>query len=282
MGFEIKDGAVILAAKGGMDPAVTFDCGQCFRWREEADRPGVFTGFIGRDPCEVEMEEDLIHIRPLCADTDMRMLGKASEEYFDCRTDYPALKERFGADPVMKEAVEFAPGIRVLNQPFFETLVSFIISQNNNIPRIRKIIEALCETYGEKRGDMYAFPTPERLASASRDDLFALRMGFRARYVRDAVEKVLSGEVRQEDMGDMTTPEASKYLEKISGVGPKVAGCVLLFSCGRHDSFPRDVWINRRIRLLFGGDLPGCIEGEEGIAQQYIFQYARFNLEKGQ
>lgn len=279
MRYEIKDGSVVFPQVGWLDLAATFDCGQCFRWREKDD--GSFTGFIGSVPCRVWKEGDELHVSALEECSNVELAGSA-HRYFALDMDYDSINRQLAIDPVMKEAISYSGGIRVLDQPFFETLISFIISQNNNIPRIRKIIESLCEKYGEKKGDMYAFPTPRQLSEVSEEDYFRLRMGFRAKYVHDAVSRVASGEIDPKAIEDMDHDEASEYLEKIKGVGPKVADCVLLFSCRKYDSLPKDVWINRRIRLMFRDGLPECIRGYEGIAQQYIFQYARHNLEKGQ
>ena len=279
MRHEIKGDTVVFPDIAWLDLSVTFDCGQCFRWREDED--GSFTGFIGSTPCRAWMEGEDLHVRSLDG-CSPETLAEEAGRYFAFDMDYGMINRKLSEDPVMKEAIEYSGRIRVLDQPFFETLISFIISQNNNIPRIRKIIEALCEKYGEKKGSMYAFPTPQQLKDVTADDYFRLRMGFRAKYVYDAVCKVLSGEIDPAAIEEMDHDTAAAYLEKIKGVGPKVADCVLLFSCRKYDSLPKDVWINRRIRLMFGDGLPECIRGYEGIAQQYIFQYARFNLEKGQ
>ena len=127
---------------------------------------------------------------------------------------------------------------------------------------------------------MYAFPTPQQLADVTIEQYSELRMGFRAKYVYDAVQKILSGQVSEEAVKNMAYADAQKHLMQIKGVGPKVADCVLLFSCEKWESFPKDVWINRAMEQLFPDGLPRCVEGLEGIAQQYIFHYARFNLEK--
>ncbi|MBQ3394156.1 MAG: DNA-3-methyladenine glycosylase 2 family protein [Oscillospiraceae bacterium] len=279
MRYEIKGNTVVFPHVEWLDLAATFDCGQCFRWRESGD--GSFTGFIGSIPCRTWKEGDELNVCPLSGD-DPEILAREAYRYFALDMDYNAINRKLARDPVMKEAIEYSGGIRVLDQPFFETLISFIISQNNNIPRIRKIIESLCEKYGDSKGGMHAFPTPRQLKDVSEEDFFRLRTGFRAKYIYDAVSKVLSGEIDPLAVERMGHDEAAAYLEKIKGVGPKVADCVLLFSCRKYDSLPKDVWINRRIRLLFREGLPECIRGYEGIAQQYIFQYARFNLEKGQ
>ena len=138
----------------------------------------------------------------------------------------------------------------------------------------------MAHTYGTKTGDLWAFPTAEQLKKVSIEEYNQLRMGFRSKYIFDAVQKVLSGEIDEATVKSLPYAEAQKYLMKIKGVGPKVADCVLLFSCEKYESFPKDVWINRALAQMFPQGLPECIKGMEGIAQQYIFHYARFNLEK--
>ena len=259
------------------DLAQTFDCGQCFRWDE---KDGVWQGFAGTYPCQIWLVGDDLCVRCLDQLNDADAFAKYMWHYLGLDIDYAQLKNRFAQDDVMQAAIEYAPGIRVLNQPFFETLITFIISRNNNIPRIRKIVNSMAENYGTKVGDMYAFPTAHQLKDVTVDQLNELKMGFRSKYVYDAVQKVLSGEIDEETVKNLPYSEAQKYLMKIKGVGPKVADCVLLFSCEKYESFPKDVWINRALQQLFPQGLPECILGMEGIAQQYIFHYARFNLEK--
>ncbi|MBQ7903353.1 MAG: DNA-3-methyladenine glycosylase 2 family protein [Oscillospiraceae bacterium] len=255
----------------------TFNCGQCFRWDAAADG---WQGFAGIYPCFIHFIENDLYVQCLVPVEDMSGFADYMVHYLSLDMDYAALKRRFSADRVMKSAIDYAPGIRVLNQPFFETLLTFIISRNNNIPRIKKIVDAMAATYGTKVGDMYAFPTAEQLKDVTVEQYSELRMGFRAKYIFDAVQKVLAGEIDETTVKSLPYADAQKYLMKIKGVGPKVADCVLLFSCRQYESFPKDVWINRALAQMFPQGLPECIKGMEGIAQQYIFQYARFNLEK--
>ena len=154
-------------------------------------------------------------------------------------------------------------------------LCSFIISQNNNISRIKGIIERLCENFGEKIEGGYTFPTAEKIASLTVEDLAPLRSGFRAKYLIDAAQKVASGAVDLYHLRYFTLDAARDELMKIKGVGPKVADCALLFSHHHDRAFPKDVWINRALDTLFGGELPEIAKDYAGIAQQYIFFYAR-------
>ncbi len=259
------------------DTDTTFNCGQCFRWDAWE---GGWRGFAGPYLCHVFMEGGSLCVKSLTPVEDMQAFADFMLHYLALDTDYAALKKQFSADEVMKKAIDYSPGIRVLNQPFFETLLTFIISRNNNIPRIKKIVDAMARTYGTPVGDVYAFPTAQQLKDVTVEEYAELRMGFRAKYIYDAVQKVLSGEIKEETVKALPYPRAQKYLMQIKGVGPKVADCVLLFSCEKTESFPKDVWINRALDQLFPQGLPECIKGTEGIAQQYIFHYARFNLEK--
>ncbi len=268
---------VIFENLSDYDAERTFNCGQCFRW--DAWQDG-WRGFAGEYPCYIHFVENDMHVQCLVPMEDMAAFAGYMKHYLSLDMDYDSMKKQFSADETMKKAIEYSPGIRVLTQPFFETLITFIISRNNNIPRIKKIVDAMARTYGTKVGDMYAFPTPAQLAGVTIEQYNELRMGFRSKYVFDAVQKILSGEVREETVKNSDYAAAQKQLMQIKGVGPKVADCVLLFSCEKWESFPKDVWINRAMEQLFPDGLPQCVQGLEGIAQQYIFHYARFNLEK--
>ncbi len=275
--YVYKENTVVFCNIVDYDLAQTFDCGQCFRWSET---DGIWYGFAGDYPCKVWREKTDICVESLVQVENPDEFAQYIMHYLGLDLDYSQLKQQFSQDSVMKAAIEYAPGIRVLNQPFFETLITFIISRNNNIPRIRKIVNAMAQTYGTQVGDMYAFPTASQLKDVTIEQLAELKMGFRAKYVYDAVQKVLAGEVDENTVKATDYEQAQKHLMQIKGVGPKVADCVLLFSCEKYESFPKDVWINRALQQLFPQGLPQCILGMEGIAQQYIFHYARFNLEK--
>ena len=159
----------------------------------------------------------------------------------------------------------------------WETLCSFIISQNNNIKRIKGIIERLCRLFGQPIGDsgFFSFPTPETLAAATAEHLAPLRCGFRARYLIDAAQKVCYGQVRLDAIPSMPMEEARRELMQICGVGPKVADCVLLFGFHRLECCPMDVWMKRVFAVLYPNGLPDCARDFAGIAQQYLFHYAR-------
>ena len=205
--------------------------------------------------------------------------------FFALDVDYTAMDERIKAavpSEIMHGAVEFGQGIRILRQDGFEALCSFILSQNNNIPRIKGLIESLCRTYGEpfadRYGTHYAFPTPEALAAVSEAELRALRVGFRAPYLVDAARRWVNGEIDTRVLKNGTYGEAEAMLTRIHGVGPKVAACVLLFGFGRTDAFPVDVWIKKVLATHFGGTFPTEILADAaGIAQQYLFYFGRYS-----
>lgn len=258
----------IIAKNTNFDLKQTFLCGQCFRWKEQEN--GAFSAIVAGKritaaPCGDEIVIESGHDRAFL------------ERYFDLNTDYGEYIRRFSADPTLKTACVGSSGIRLLRQEPFETLISFIISQNNNIPRISGIIERLCESFGEETDGGHSFPTAKRLQNVSAEDLAPLRAGFRARYIADAVSKVNTGEVDFEEIDALPLDEAREQLKRIVGVGDKVADCVLLFAFRKLDAFPKDVWVKRVMAQFYPNGLPDCTKGAEGVAQQYLFDYVRNN-----
>ena len=253
----------------------TLGCGQCFRWREQED--GGFFGVVRSRKVVVRTQGDTLVIEG--ASEDDRELWA---EYFDLGLDYGAVREQLAAvHPTMAEAARFAPGIRILRQEPFEALISFIISQNNNIKRIAGIVERLCERFGEEISDgVYAFPTAEKLAALEPDDLAPIRAGFRHRYIIDAARKVADGTVNLDALRQAPYEQARASLMQITGVGVKVADCVLLYGLHRLEGFPMDVWMKRAMAALFDGLEPQAFGDCAGIAQQYIFHYARMNASR--
>lgn len=277
MKFVKETNTIVFENVQSFDLNQTFNCGQCFRWDEYEKG---YRGFAGEYLCYIFFDGDDLNVKSLVHVNDFEKFGDYIKHYLSLDMDYRRIKEKFSQDEVMEKAINYAQGIRVLNQPFFETLLTFIISRNNNIPRIKKIVDSMAAEFGSKTGDVYAFPTPRQLKDVTVEQYSRLKMGFRAKYIYDAVEKINSGLISVDKIKSMDYESAKKYLMQIKGVGPKVADCVLLFSCEKYESFPKDVWINRALEQLFPQGLPECIKGMEGIAQQYIFHYARFNLEK--
>lgn len=252
-----------------LNPARTFLCGQCFRW--SADESGTFSGIVCGRKLTVAQNGSKVEIDGIPEDEEQFW-----RNYFDLNADYNEYIARLSADETLKKACEASAGIRILRQEPFETLLSFIISQNNNIPRISGIISRFSEQFGEKiNEDDYAFPTAEKLRGIEAEDLAPLRAGFRARYIADAVDKINKGEVDFEEIDALPLDLAREKLKTIVGVGDKVADCVLLFAFHKTDAFPKDVWIKRIMSEHFPDGLPKCAEGIEGIAQQYLFDYYR-------
>lgn len=259
------------------DAVHTFECGQCFRWNADAD--GVYTGISGKRVCKVN-GRDII-----CSDED----NEYWREYFALDVDYnEIISNLLSIDVKLSPCVDFGSGIRILKQDVWEAIISFIISANNNIPRIKKIIEQLCQSFGEKTefdGEaFYSFPTPERLAGVTCEELAPLKAGYRDKYIIDAAEKVSSGEVDLNSLPQMKDDELKKTLMKIKGIGGKVADCVMLFSLGRSSVFPTDVWIKRIVSRVYGVEEKEIQRyvGEKygryaGYAQQYMYYYYRTN-----
>lgn len=181
---------------------------------------------------------------------------------------------------VMEHAVSFGRGIRILRQDPFEAVISFIISQNNNIPRIKKIIAALCESLGEETHipHTYAFPTADAICQGGLAGLAPIRAGFRGKYILDAAEKIASGEVNLDEIMDCADFDtALAMLQKINGIGPKVGSCALLFGFGRTEAFPVDVWMKKSLARHFPKGIDTAAFGQyAGIAQQYLFYYERY------
>ena len=247
----------------------TLDCGQAFRWQSDDARH--WRGIAAGRHLEIYKENDRVVLKNT-SESDFEGFWR---KYFDIDRNYAEIVDKISSDPVLKSASEVGRGIRILKQEPWEAVCSFIISQNNNIPRIKGIITRLCENFGEKCEGGYTFPTAEKIAALSLQDLEILRSGFRAKYILDGAKKYANGEINEDILYNGDIESARCELEKIKGVGPKVADCVLLFGYGRIEAFPRDVWIKRAMEKLFDGKLPEVAIGYEGIVQQYLFHYAR-------
>ncbi len=275
-----------------LDIPETFDCGQAFRFSEAKnfDRE-----LFGENTVYEGVAKDR-YIMVSSPNLDTLIIEGANEakfyeiwyKYFGLDTDYSAIidgiREKWGEDSRLYTAADAGRGIRILSQDPWEALVSFIVSQNNNIPRIRGIIERLCENFGEGvpgvRGQ-FTFPEPRILYEADVDGIASVRMGFRAKYVFDAAERVTFDHGFMESVSCALDYEtADKLLRTIKGVGPKVSACTLLFGFGRMEAFPVDVWIRRTVGKYFLDEEPTAIDFGElapvaGVLQQYIFNYER-------
>lgn len=262
----------------------TFDCGQCFRF----DPVSIFGGkyeFGG-----VAFGKYVVFSQN--CDTELTIYGSTVEEYEKIWRPFLALDVDYNkingdicsavSSSDMKAAVEYGDGIRILRQDGWECVCSFIISQNNNIPRIKKIVSSMSEKYGEKKSfagkDYYSFPTPRRLFDAGEEEIFALKTGFRAKYIYDACRLILSGDVDLNYIrNENDFQKCLEYLCKIKGIGPKVASCALLFGFEKTEAFPIDVWMKRALAKYFpsGIDL-NALGKNAGIAQQYLFYYEKY------
>ena len=256
-----------------LDLAQTLDCGQSFRWVEI---DGKFSGVAFDRKVTMYLENTDLYIENTTSDD----FEKYWRKYLDLDLNYEKIRQEISLlHPVMKEACTYAPGIRILQQEPWEALCTFIISQNNNIKRIKGIVERLCENFGDNKGDFFTFPSAEKLAEFKPDDLAPIRAGFRNKYIIDAAQKVAKGQVNLEKCRTLPYEEARAELMKIKGVGIKVADCTLLFGLHRVEAFPVDVWMKRAMEKLFPEMTPEDFGEYAGIAQQYIFHYSRMNPE---
>ena len=266
----------------------TFDCGQCFRfdpvqiYGNKHEYGGVAYGkyviFAQNSPYDLKIYG-----------TNAKEYENLWRSYLALDTDYEEINShiiKVSDSSHMSQAVEYGKGIRILRQEPWECVCSFIISQNNNIPRIKKIINALCEKYGDKieqnGNTYYAFPTSKSLYEAGEAAIFALKTGFRAKYIMDASFKISTGEI---DLDSILKEEnfdtCVDILCKIKGIGLKVASCALLFGFGKTEAFPIDVWMKRALENHFPEGLNVIALGKHaGIAQQYLFYYERYNKDE--
>ena len=286
----MKEQKYILKNPDSFELKDIFDCGQCFRWNKQPD--GSFTGVFGYNVLNIKKQGKDIIFEGICE----KNIKETVENYFDLNRNYEEIKETLAKiDNNMKISIEYGKGIRILNQDLWETIISFIISANNNIPRIKGIIERLAKNYGDeikyKETTYYTFPTPEQLKNVSVKQYRELGVGFRDVRLYETTKKILEKQVDLVSLRqNPNTLEVREELLKLSGVGPKVADCILLFSdLKRFDVFPIDVWVRRVMNDLYikepdenkvskkqiekiarqkFGDL-------QGLAQQYLFYWRR-------
>ncbi len=250
-----------------------FECGQAFRFKRDKSTDKLrYSGVAFGKYLSLYQEGE----RVVFENTSKEEFSELWEEFFDLKRDYTAIIESL-KDPHAKRCAEYGSGIRILRQEPWETVCSFIVSQNNNIPRIKKIIETLCERFGEKiDGGYYAFPTAKALYEAGEEAIFDCRTGFRAKYIYDAAKRFYTGEFDVKNALSLDCDGLLKELMSIKGVGPKVASCACLFGFARYESFPIDVWIKRVIDKYYGSDFDIKLFGDyAGIVQQYLFYYER-------
>ncbi len=280
--------AVIKGYATEFEPKHIFECGQCFRFKKEADES--YTIVAKNRIINVSKSGDDIILK----NTTDEEVADIWYDYFDLNTDYSKIKKALSVDEHLINSTKFGGGIRILNQDIWECIISFIISANNNIPRIQGIVERFCERYGDKMSyngsTYYTFPEVDKLKDIKKEELSFLRAGYRDSYLIDAIEKVYNREVVLEDFINYTTQEAKKELLKIKGIGNKVADCILLFGNRRRETFPVDVWVKRSISELYKDEIADLSIHEfaqkkfsdlAGYAQQYLFYYMRENSAGG-
>lgn len=262
--FECSNG-VEVTSFGEINLKLTLDCGQCFRWKENPD--GSFSGIAHKKEVKIRKTDNGL----LFEGTSIDDVKSIWANYFDLEYDYSSALKRLSSDEIINTEYNKHSTVRILNQEPFEALCSFIISSCNNIPRIKKIVDTLCENFGEHLGSGYSFPSPDTLAVLSVSDLAVLKVGYRDVYIMDAAEKVSSGEIDFDYIRTLSLAEAEKELMKIKGVGKKVADCTLLFSLGFKDCFPVDRHVKRAVGQYYPSGLPEFFSPDSGLAQQYIF-----------
>lgn len=257
---------------GEFDAEHILDCGQVFRYRNDGD-------------CHTLISKNKIC---LLQETDSCVIMKTDDreyfrKYFDLETDYGGIERELRKYDGLREAVEFGKGIRILRQDPFETIISFIVSANNNIPRIKGILERICVALGEKKEGFYAFPTAERMAEGSAELFKSLGAGYRAEYLAETSKKLVGFDYGVIEKSN--TEEARKILTSFKGVGNKVADCILLFAFGKTDLFPMDTWTKKIYRILGFPEESNPKKMAErlvtrygslaGYAQQYLYYYYR-------
>lgn len=263
---------IIVKNISSFDLGQIFDCGQCFRW-EKISENGYSGIAFGKHLSIFQASNDIYF-----KNTSIEDFENIWKNYFDFSFDYKNLKKEFvKIDPILKKAVETYPGIRILKQDPWEALCSFIISQNNNIPRIKKIISKFCENFGKKIEGGYTFPSAGKVASLTEEDLSIIKSGFRAKYILDAAKKVYLREVDLEKISKTPVETAKNELMKIKGVGPKVADCVLLYGMHKLEAFPLDIWMKKVMETFFKDKTLDIFGKYAGIAQQYLYHYTRTN-----
>lgn len=278
-----QDGKVIVNNVRDFNPVHTFECGQCFRWIRQED--GSYTGVVKGKAVTVRYKNEEFEI----SNSTVEDFKNIWFDYFDLGRDYSEIKRKLSKDEIMKKAIEFGYGIRLLRQELWETLISFIISANNRIPMIMKVVETISHMYGSEitidGKSYYAFPDVDKLAASALEQLEMCRGGFRCKYILKTAQMVKDGDVNLAGLAGKTTDEAREELKKFPGVGNKVADCTLLYSGSKFDVFPTDVWVKRVMEELYFGRPATFSEiqsfaadyfGElAGFAQQYLFYYAR-------
>lgn len=266
----------------------TFENGQCFRFNRYKEG---YLGIAGQNVIYIVQDGESFFIDGV----DKKTFEDVFVKLFDLNRDYTAIVNGFKAEENLQKAIEYGKGMRIMAQDRWETLFSFIISQNNNIARIKTIIERICLKYGTPiefdNTVFYSFPTAKQLENVTEQDYITLGCGYRAKYLEQMVKTFLAGEIDLDEIANMEYLQAKKKLTSFLGIGPKVADCVLLFGLNFYSAFPVDTWIKKVMEVLYlkrkatKEEISACASenfGEyAGIAQQFLFYYARENKIKG-
>ena len=265
----------------------TLECGQCFRWQKIDENE--YIGVIKDRVLKVRQEENRLYI----SSNIIKNLEEVVKEYFDLNKDYTRIEKDISCiDKHVREAVKNSSGIRILNQDFFETLISYIISANNNIKRISKSVNEISKKYGKKvifeGNDYYLFPTPKELRNVTIKEYRECGVGFRDSYIFNTVKEINDGDFDISSINKLDTKDLREILLKRKGVGPKVADCILLFSCKKGEVFPIDVWVERVMSVLYFKESNGRMKKKDilkyaeenfgtysGIVQQHLFYNMR-------
>ncbi|MFA6939413.1 MAG: DNA glycosylase [Clostridiaceae bacterium] len=282
---ESFENYIIVKDIRNFDPYQVFSCGQCFRWNREEN--GNYIGVAHGRVIETEKKGNDLYLY----NTNKQDFIDIWADYFDLYRDYGEIKDNLKKDEILKKAVKYGEGIRILNQEPFEMLISFIISSNNRIPMIKKVIENICESFGGKisyKGKIYyTFPTIPELSAAEEEDFRNFKAGFRAKYIKNTIDMLKNSRQDLDVIKKCSSCEALSHMLSFPGVGLKVADCIMLFSMKKTDSFPVDVWVKRAMNYFYktgdislkkireyAGDKFGNLAG---FAQQYLFFYMREN-----
>lgn len=280
-----ENNSVVLEGVEDFNIKHIFECGQCFRWKQEENES--YTGVAKGKILNVEEKGDKIYLN----NTNLEDFNNIWHDYFDLGTNYTEIKNKLKEmDEYLDKATDFGWGIRILKQDQWEMLISFIISSNNRIPMIQKAIDNLSKKFGKFIGEYngkeyYAFPTPQELSRASKEEIRACQTGFRDKYIKSTADAVANNNDNVYGYSMLDTEQCRKELLKFNGVGPKVCDCISLFGMQKYDTFPVDVWVKRVMQEFYVDEdmsLPKIREyaldkfGElAGFAQQYLFYYAR-------
>ncbi|MDV3426468.1 MAG: 8-oxoguanine DNA glycosylase [Bacillota bacterium] len=282
---ESFENGIIVKDVRNFDLYQVFSCGQCFRWNREEN--GNYVGVALGRVIEAEKKGNDLYLY----NTNKSDFIDIWADYFDLYRDYGEIKDNLKKDEILKKAVKYGEGIRILNQEPFEMLISFIISSNNRIPMIKKVIENICESFGRKisyKGKIYyTFPTLSEISSAEEEDFRSFKAGFRAKYIKNTIDMLKNGRQDLDMIKKLSSCEALSHMLSFPGVGLKVADCIMLFSMKKTDSFPVDIWVKRAMNYFYktgdvslkkireyAGDKFGSLAG---FAQQYLFFYMREN-----